>query len=165
MYRYSKQVTIDAPRQIVWEAIADIGAISRFSPTITESYVIGEASGGIGARRFCRHKLMGGIEEVVVAWEEGRMQKLAVTDGVPPPARDVAGTYELTDTSDGQTELRLSIEFDLGWGPLGRVMRPMMAAILKRDLALGLAGLKHLVELGEPVPTRRRRLPVDAVAA
>ena len=63
MYRYSKQITIDALRTRVWEAIADIGAIARFAPTITESHVIGEATGGIGARRFCRHRLMGAIEE------------------------------------------------------------------------------------------------------
>ena len=165
MYRYSKHITINAPRLEVWSAIADIGAIARFAPTITESYIIGNETGGIGARRFCRHKLMGGIEEEVVAWEEGRLQKLAVTAGVPAPARNVAGTYELVDTADGRTDLRLSIEFEMGWGPVGRLMKPMMGLMLKRDLTLGLAGLKHFVENGEPVPSQGRDLPLDAVAA
>ena len=158
-----KSVTIDAPRSRVWEAIEDIGRIAQFSPTIKASHLIGESSGGVGARRFCRHALMGGIEEEVVAWQEGRLQKLVVTKGVPAPARNVAGTYELADTRDGTTRLTLTIEFELGWGPIGRMMKPLMSLMLRRDLRLTLAGLKHWVEVGEPVPRRAAALPVAAV--
>lgn len=163
MSRYTKHVTIDAPRDKVWAVVADIGRIAEWAPTITRSHVIGEPTVGIGARRYCRHKLMGGLEEEVIAWQDRRLLKLAVTKGMPPPVRGAVGTYELADTRSGSTVLSFTLDVDLGWGVVGRAMRPLMAVMLRRDMVLGLAGLKQYVEQGGPVPAARS-LPTSAVA-
>lgn len=164
MHEYQRQVKIDAPRHRVWDVVADIGGIAAWAPSISESHVIGDQKTGLGAKRFCKHQLMGAIEEEVVAWDEGRLARLAVTKGLPPPAGNVSGTYELEDSSDGATLMSLTIRFDMGWGVLGRMMVPMMGLILRRDLALGLAGLKYFVEEGGPIPASSRKLPMAAVS-
>ena len=163
MTSYTKHITIDAPRDRVWAVVADIGRIAEWAPTISKSHVIGEPTVGIGARRFCRHKLMGDLEEEVIAWQDRRLVKLAVTKGMPPPVRGAVGTYELADTRSGSTAFSFTLAVDVGWSFVGRAMLPLMAIMLRRDMALGLAGLKHYVEQGGPIP-RAHSLPTAAVS-
>ena len=105
---------------------------------------------------------MGGLEEEVIAWQEGRLVRLAVTKGMPPPVANATGTYELADAGPGRTAFTFTLDVEVGWGALGRLMLPLMAVMLRRDMALGLAGLKHVAEQGGPLP-RAHSLPIAAV--
>ena len=51
MITVSGEVLIDAGSGKVWEVLADLGGIERWSPTVGRSYVTTQNARGVGARR------------------------------------------------------------------------------------------------------------------
>ena len=77
MPRLVRQIAINAPKEKVWEVLADFGAVSNWAPTILESRSTTEANGGVGAERTCKHQKMGDIEERIVAlggWSQSELR-------------------------------------------------------------------------------------------
>ncbi len=164
MENYERHVTIDVPVTEVWDVLADIVSVAKFSPTITESRLLGEPARGVGARRYCRHTLMGDVEEEVVSWEEGRRLGLNVYKGLPPPVQKMVGTYVLDEQRPGSTQVNFAVELRIGWGLLGKAMRPLLSAFMRREMVKNLAGLKYYVETEDIVTSKTRPLPLSAVA-
>jgi uncharacterized protein YndB with AHSA1/START domain len=53
MTTVSATIRIDAPRERVWEIVADLGTVATFHPYVTHSYYSSEAKAGPGARAGC----------------------------------------------------------------------------------------------------------------
>lgn len=65
---------INAPKNLVWEKLADFGNISMFHPMVARSHLIGGETCVLGAKRVC--EFYGGkdrAEEEITSWREGQV--------------------------------------------------------------------------------------------
>lgn len=99
MTHISHQITINAPKERVWEILADLGEVKRYHPGLTDSYYNSGEKRGVGASRHCDLKPFGSIDERVIEWNDGESYTLEIYDGkkVPPfkkSNRDAFGSAE-----------------------------------------------------------------------
>ncbi len=151
MTQISKQIRIDAPKDKVWEILADFGGVSNWAPTVVSAYSTTEANGGVGAERHCEVKRFGSIEERIPEWDEGRSYSYDVVDGVPAPMKYIRNTVSVCLDGDG-TLVRFALEFEMKFGPVGALLeRLAIRPLMRKTLTESLAGLKHHVETGEVI--------------
>ena len=53
MTNVTVEIRIDAPREKVWDVIADVGSVSVWHPFLSNSYYTSEAKEGLEAARHC----------------------------------------------------------------------------------------------------------------
>lgn len=149
----TRTVRIAAPKQQVWDVIADFGGIYKYNPSVTKSYSTSEANAGVGASRHCDLTFSGAsVDEQIVSWDEGDRYQVRLVDGTRiPPFKEVVATIALEEDGD-ETVAHMSFDYSMKYGPFGRLMD---AFVVQRQyakaLTLILAGLKHYVETGEEV--------------
>ena len=153
MTTIARTVWIDAPRQKVWDVLADFGNVYLTSPNIKKSYLTSEQETGVGTTRHCDLNMMGAqLEERIVGWEEGQSLKINIYEWKNMPIiKSMDAEFTLSDERDG-TRLQATMDYQLGMGPLGAMMDAMM---MKSQNSKGwaefLAGIKHYAETGQPV--------------
>ncbi len=143
-------VRINAPKEKVWEVLADLGTVSVWNPTIASSHYTSGKKEGVGASRHCDFPDGGYVEEQVTQWDSATALKLQVNEGTVP-FDNFGGGYTLSDDDDG-TVVHFDMEYTVKPGtPVDREEVERQ----NRDelIPLILAGLKHFVETGEPLPT------------
>lgn len=164
MTQVSRQIKINAPKEKVWEVLADFGGVSNWAPTVVSAYSTTEANGGVGAGRHCEVKGFGSIEERIPEWDEGHSYSYDVVDGVPAPMKYIRNTVSVRPDGDG-TLVRFALEFQMKFGPLGALLeRLAIRPQMRKTLAVSLAGLKHHAETGEVIG-EDTELPASALAA
>lgn len=149
MAQATGEVRIDAPREKVWETVADLGAVSDWNPVIAKSYCTSAAREGADADRHCDFPDGGYVKERVAEWRPGEALKMHVYEGTVP-FDNFYGSYELKDDGTG-TLVKFTLGFDLKPGA------PMDAEEAERQnrdelIPAVLSGLKHYVETGQPIP-------------
>lgn len=165
MYEITREVVIDAPRQVVWEALADFGNVQVMNPNITNSTLTSEQESGVGTTRHCDLALMGAsLKERIVGWEEGRQLDIDIYEWEKLPGlKSQAARFTLEDEGEG-TRLRGTASYSLKFGPLGALMNSMMFnPRFSKGWEIFLAGIKHYAETGES--TDGVRLDVAPVMA
>ena len=147
MSTFSEQIQIDAPKQEVWDVLADIGSIHVWHPGVKDSRVTTEGEVGLGSERRCD---LGGrtyLQESVVAWSPLQNMTIRILD-TNTPFRTADIHFELHEEG-GATTVRVSPQYELKYGPVGKLMDVLMVRTMyrkgMRDL---LAGLKRHVEAG-----------------
>ncbi len=149
MTRITGDIHIDAPKEHVWDILADLGGIKNFHPGLTDSYYHPGAKRGVGASRHCDLKPFGSLEETVVRWEEGESYTLRIHDGkkVPPFSR-AEGTLAVRANGGGSgTVATMTLEYSLKFGPLGRLMNAIMVRRqFEKVIPAVLGGLKKYAE-------------------
>lgn len=60
--------TVAAPRANVWAVLADYPNISAWNDGVENSYAIGDALEGVGAKRHCELTPSGAMRETVTEW-------------------------------------------------------------------------------------------------
>ncbi|MCH7998933.1 MAG: SRPBCC family protein [Chloroflexi bacterium] len=162
MSKITKQITINAPAEKVWDIVADFGSISKWAPNVTNSYSTTEANGGVGAGRHCDVVGFGAIEEEIVEWKESRSLTYEVED--VGPIKSLRNESSVRGDGD-RTVVTFTLDYQMKFGPLGALLDKLVAGRqLGKAAALGLAGLKHHVETGEPVD-QKTKLPKSTLAA
>lgn len=153
MGSFSEQTIIEAPREQVWEVLAEIGSIERWNPGVKRSYATSAEPGGEGATRHCdlqraNGKPAGQLEERAFDWREMEGFRIEITESSLPFSSAVV-SFSLADAGSG-TRVAVSPEYALRYGPAGRLLD---ALVVRRQYAKGmralLAGLKGYVETGE----------------
>lgn len=153
MTQVAGEVRINAPREQVWEALADFGGIYKFNPTVPKSYSTSEANGGVGATRHCDLAVQGAsIEERIVEWQEGEKYAIEIYDGQKsPPFKSAVAQISVAEDGNGSV-VRGKLDYELKYGPIGSLMDAVMVKSQFNNAWNGLfAGLKHYVETGEEV--------------
>ncbi len=153
MGSFSEQTIIDAPRERVWEVLAEIGAIERWNPGVKRSYATSPEPGGEGATRHCdlqraNGKPAGHLEERAFDWRELEGFRIEITES-SLPFRSAVVSFSLADAERG-TRVTVSPDYSLRYGPLGSLLD---IVAVRRQYAKGmralLDGLKSYVETGE----------------
>jgi len=150
MTKIAVKTRIDAPKERVWDVIADLGAVSAWNPSLADSHYTSEAREGLGASRRCEFPDGGYVEERATEWKSGEAITLEIVEGTVPFAFPASGTLSLVDDGDG-TSVTLTLEYDL------KADFPADPQELERQnreelLPMVMAGLKHYAETGEPLP-------------
>ena len=82
----NRYVLVNAPKQKVWEALADFGNVQNLSPGVRKSYLTSEQLNGVGAERHCDFSAMGAeVEERIVAWNEGESMEIDIYESKKIP--------------------------------------------------------------------------------
>lgn len=149
MTRILVETRVDAPRERVWDIIADLGAVSTWHPALADSRYTSEAKEGLEASRRCDFPDGGFVNESVIEWKPGEAFTLEISGGTVPFA-SAKGTMSVSEDGDG-TIVTLSLDYEL------KSDIPVDPQELEREnredlLPLVLAGLKHYVETGKPLP-------------
>ena len=137
MTSITRTVWIDAPRQKVWDVLADFGNVYLTSPSIEKSYLTSEQKTGVGTTRHCDLNMMGAqLEERIVGWEEGKELKINIYQWKNMPMiRSMDAAFTLSDERNG-TRLQATMDYHLGMGPLGAMMDAMMMDTMMMDEAV-----------------------------
>ena len=151
MPRFSTQVRIDAPKEKVWEVLADLGAIYKWNPGVAHSHATSDSTSGEGATRHCDlQRKSDYLEERAFDWREGEGYKIDIYETNLPLKRNVV---EFTVEADGDgTIVTATPDYELKFGPLGVLLDRLFAGRqFRKGMIDLLAGLKYHVETGELV--------------
>jgi len=144
-------IRIDAPPEAVWSVLASLDALDRYDPGVSKSQIVSPSREGTGAARRCDLAPGGWFEERVVEWKPRQAIAFELL-ACALPVRRLRHAYTLTPEGGG-TLVRQRMEYQLKFGPLGRLMDSLL---LRRRWNAGIqgffAGLKHYVETGRRPP-------------
>jgi carbon monoxide dehydrogenase subunit G len=144
--KLSSEIRVNAPKEKVWKVVADFPGISKWAPPVLRSVSTSDAERGVGAGRHC--DLVGDVplEEHVTDWEEGRGYSYVV-EGIPQIKSMHNGTFV---SADGDAAVvTQTMEFEAQGS---EEERTAIEGQLNQAIGMLLAGLKHYVETGQPMP-------------
>ncbi|MBV7327256.1 SRPBCC family protein [Chloroflexi bacterium TSY] len=153
MTTLAAEVWIDAPKEKVWDIVADFGNISLWNPNVPNSYLTSDQTTGEGTTRHCDLSLSGvTVEERILEWNDGESMTIEIYDGTKtPPWKSAQATFTLKE-KDGGTHVVGAFSFEMKYGPIGKLMSKfMIEPQFGKAWQQLFAGLKHHVETGEQV--------------
>ncbi len=150
MTTFKKHITINIPKQKLWEIVSDLGNIYKYNPGVRKSYYTTDNTEGIGAARICELQPTGKILETVNDWNEGVGFLLHIdTIEKAPPVKDFTGLFELTELDTNRTRVFVTINYEMKLGAIGTLLNKL---IIKSKMENGiedlLEGLKVYSETG-----------------
>jgi uncharacterized protein YndB with AHSA1/START domain len=150
MSQFSIDIIINAPRDVVWSVLSDIGAIAQWNPGIKESYATSEQPDGPGATRFCDLGGKNYLNEEVVQWKYcEKLTMRVVASNMPFESADIHFTLEdeagMTEVE--ATKVTVAPEYQLKYGLAGQLMdRFYVRNTYEKGMQNLLRGLKEYVE-------------------
>ena len=150
MTTFKKQITIDVPKQKVWEIISDLGSIYKFNPGVSKSYYTTDHTEGIGAARICELQPAGKILETVKNWKEGSGFLLQI-DAIEkaPPFKNFNGLFELNKLNNNCTQVSVTISYGMKLGAIGLLLNKLIIrSKMEEGIVVLLEGLKAYSETG-----------------
>lgn len=159
----TRKVVINAPKQKVWEALADFGNVEHLSPNIAKSYLTSDQQNGIGTTRHCDFVSMGAqVEERIVEWKEGESMKIEIYESQNMPMiTGMAAKFEVSDKGESTV---VSGTFEYG---MTNLIGSMINSLKMKKMNVNawvkfVAGIKHHLETGENV-SRETKLDLSPV--
>lgn len=144
MQPMQSDVVINAPRQVVWDALSDIRSVVVWNPGIDDVECLSEETTGLGARRRCFTHPSGWMTESITDWQEGRLIAFSIEDA--PPLKNGVASFVLRD-KDGGTKLEALFEYEVKLGPIGPVVdRLIVHRKLSSAWRQGIDGLRNYTE-------------------
>jgi ligand-binding SRPBCC domain-containing protein len=138
-------IRINASPERVWSALASLDALQQYDPGISRSTVVSTLTEGLGAARQCDLVPGGWFKEKVIEWRRGEAIAFELYE-CTLPVRRLKHRYTLVVDSGG-TIVKQRMEYELKFGPLGRLMDAVMVRRKWNAGIVGfLAGLKNYVE-------------------
>jgi hypothetical protein len=100
------ETLINAPKDKVWEILADFSGIHQWAPLVTNSITITADNSGLGCERSCEIQNMGSLRERVTEWneEDGYKVEVATIPGTPVKS---GSTSWLLRSERNQTKVEL----------------------------------------------------------
>ncbi len=142
--------TVDAPLDRVWALLSDFGSIHRYHPGVESSPITdGTPSSGVGSERVCNLYDGNHLTERVTESVQGKRLAIEVVDS-SMPMKTAGGTFVLQPAGPNRTEVAMTMEYVLKFGPLGMLMdKLVLERSMTRSLDALLAGLDHHAQTGE----------------
>lgn len=140
---FSSQVEIRAPRQVVWDLLADLGGIDQWTP-IPKSYYVSEIKRGVGASRHC--DVPGGyLKERAIAWKEGESYTLEVYEAGGLPLKKLEAEFVVRG-DENSTVVSTTWHFAMKGGVLAGLLERIAGGRLRKGQRATLDGLKRMAE-------------------
>ena len=143
--RLNESVIVSAPRELVWDYLAEPSNYLHFMSGVTRWEVAGEQRNGLGARYRMLIRVgsaeVGGLIEMV-EWKECREMAWSSVTGV-----DHRGRWRLRPADGGRTRVELRYAYGVaGSGLFGWISEMVAAPTLGSHLRRSLHQLKRQVE-------------------
>src|SRR5437762_4915168 len=139
------RVTIDAPADQVWKALADLEAVQHYNPNVVTARYISASREGVGASRECQLKPKGAVKERVIDWQPMRSITMELYESDWPIAF-MRWRTELA-ANGKQTVLTQRMDYAPKFGLLGRALDVLvMRRKLDSSLATVFERLRQFVE-------------------
>ena len=104
-WRHCLSVNVDAPPDAMWRVVSDLGAISRFVPTLVNSALVDDVAPREGAVRVCADTSGRQWEEVCTAFEPRarrlRLRFRTEADNFPYPMKEMHGGWKVEPHREG----------------------------------------------------------------
>lgn len=147
MRRVTSQVTIEAPRQRVWDLIADLEAVQEYNPGVQSAHLITEEAEGVGAGRHCELRPRGWVDEKIREWDAGRSYTIDIVESNLPIAGATAQFF--FEEVEAGTLVTVNFDYEVKYGALGRVLdRLMISRRFDRAVPAIIGGAKRHIEAG-----------------
>ena len=154
MQSISAEFEVNLSRSQAWERLRDFSAPDRYVQGLTRVEMTTGSLEGVGASRRVTQGKSLVLDETITEWREGEGFTLRLhrgDKGPMPPFKEHFFEYAIVER-DGAVYLRNSMHYQLGLGPLGRlldvlVLRRVITGQM-RDVTLA---QKNYYETGEPV--------------
>ena len=164
MTTHKAEVRINAPKEEVWQTLADFAGVWKYNPSVEASHSLTADDRGVGAERRCELTFGGAaVEERIIEWNPAGHYVIEIFDGdrMPPITRTVA---RLGVRADGDGSIVSgAMSYETKFGPVGALMNRFVIRKKFGDAFTGMfAGLKHHIETGETV-AEDTELAYDAV--
>ncbi len=106
---HQDEIIVEAPVQIVWQVVADVGNYYKYATGLSESPVI--SGKGLGMVRSCSDE-SGTWQETCTAWDEGESYsfRVDVNSGFPYPFTVFNGTWSVEES--GRYGSKIIVSFD-----------------------------------------------------
>lgn len=149
---FSVEKTINAPKDKVWELLADFQNIDFFNDAINKSYLIENSeNGGLGATRHC--DLSDGknyLKERVLKWDEGEGMTIDIYATSMPIKSNIV-RFEVESFGD-ISKARMIFDYEMKFGLLGKLMSKLgLTAFMRKQTNLVLDGLATKAEAAVPL--------------
>ena len=135
--------SIPAASSDVWAVLADLPNHASWRKDVKASRMLGEATSGVGARRHLDLVPVGGLDETVLDWEEGRKMVVAVDKASVVPVKSGEATLVVDREGDDQSKVTMEFRYVPKGGPFGRVI----GAVADRQLTKVFRGVLADLEL------------------
>jgi len=149
MSNLQRTLTIPAPAAAVWNTLKDFGGIHRWHPKVERSPLLSSNNEGLGAERVCHFHDGTSVREEIVEYIDGQRMRVSLSEFSMPLERADA-ILEVRAVSATSSEVTMTMDYDVKYGPLGWVMnnlmmQPMLGKLLGQILeSLG----EHVVSDG-----------------
>lgn len=143
MPRITKTRSYAASPEAVWDLLADFPNISRWNSGVKHSESTSDATSGVGAKRHCDLAPFGALEETIQEWDEGKLLAISIDEAKLLPIKHGLAKFAISPDGEG-SRLDFDYEYDLKFGPLGKLMQP----VLKGQLDKGFDGFLDDVGAG-----------------
>ena len=145
-----KEIRINAPKERVWDILADFGGVVKYNPGISDSYSTSKSNEGSGATRHCDVLPMGSIEERITDWKEGEGYGIEIFDGKKIAPFKYAQAQIKVRSEGNQTIASIFFNYQLKYGPVGWLMNNLVVkSQFNKALPGLLEGLKFYAETGQ----------------
>jgi uncharacterized protein YndB with AHSA1/START domain len=139
------ETLINAPKEKVWEILADFSGIHKWAPLVVNSTSITSDNSGPRCERSCEIQNMGSIRELVIEWNEGEGYKVEVATIPGTPVKS-GFTSWLLRSQGNQTIAKILSHFELtGTEEEKNAFLENAPQLLKSSLM----GLKRYAETGQ----------------
>ena len=145
----TRKVAINAPKQKVWNALADFGNVQAMSPGITNSFLTSDQKNGVGAKRHCDLTAYGAeLEERISEWNEGESLTIDIYESKNIPlVVDMSATFSLAENGNN-TLLTASFQYGMS-NSIGSVMNNLVMKKMNiKNWESFIGGIKLHVETG-----------------
>lgn len=125
------QRDVAAARSAVWAVLADFPNIADWNGGVKKSFAKGDAVEGVGAQRHCDLAPMGGLEETIAEWVPEERMVVSIDSASKLPIKSGRVTFSL-DEGDSATPTEVHYAYETKFGPIGKLMGPMLDGQLKK---------------------------------
>lgn len=160
-YRHCVRVATPVPAAAMWDVVADLGSIQRYSTSLARSAIRGGGPVGVGAVRDCANRNDARwSEEVTLLDPVGRrltLRFLTEAPDFPFPVSTMSGGWQVEDAGAGSTVevwWSLTPATRFGW-----IAVALMTLPLDREIAIVIGRMAEAAEqagTGEPAPRAGR---------
>ena len=126
----------------VWAVLDDFSDLASHWDGLRSTTAIGKQTRGVGARRHVELKPIGGMDETVTAWEEGRRIDTANQASASVPFSRAATSLLLEPDGDG-TKATFDYRYLPRGGPIGRITGPLIDRMLKGSFTDMLSAIEN----------------------
>jgi uncharacterized protein YndB with AHSA1/START domain len=143
------ETTIAAPKERIWDIVADLKSIPDYHPWVTRAVLAPGPKAGVGAGRMV-HMRDGKnwLNERLVDWDEGNRMVVDVI-GTSYPLSTRVVTTELEEVDGRHTRVKVTANYRFKFGPIGLILDYLFLRNgVHRLFTDSLIGLKYFVETG-----------------